>query len=1016
MLDIIWIIICAALVLLMQAGFTCLETGLVRNKNSINVAIKNLMDLCLSGAVFWLFGFGLMFGDSFLGLLGTDHFIFSGSYTPLQYAFFLFQIMFCGTAITIVSGAVAERMSFFGYGLISIMVASVIYPVTGHWAWGGFLDGETQGWLGRLGFIDFAGSTVVHSVGGWCALAAIIVIGPRIGRFESNEKIPGSSLPLSVLGALILLFGWFGFNGGSTLAASESIPLILLNTFLAAIFGCIAAAIYITLKTKNTEVGACINGLLGGLVAITACCHVVTPIASVLIGAIAGIIVCIGEQLLEKYKVDDVVGAVPVHLFAGIWGTLALPLLSSSENWGTGLNIWQQFQVQLLGVCTIGLYVFTVSFALLKIINYFYPLRVSQEAEIKGLNISEHMASTEIYNLLGAMQQQESQGDFRQAVTVEPFTEAGQIAKQYNNVLARVNTEINSREKALNDFKNSESRKGAILNASLDCIVAINTQGQILEFNIAAEKCFGLSAARVLNRSFIDLFVPGVAQKEFSESLKGLFSINSNIALNHHNEITLLRVHGLEFPAELSITQADLLGKKLKEFTFHIRDITKQLEMQNKMHELAFHDVLTGLFNRNYFKEKLAYEISFANRHRSNCLLMFLDLDHFKDINDTLGHEAGDQLLRHVAASLNKCVRAEDIICRWGGDEFLILFPNLEKHDIASTKAEEIIQILHAPISVNGREVFAQVSIGLAISKYGKVEAQQLIQRADMAMYEAKQQGRNTYCFFLPEMEEKLNQRVYIELELRNALKNEEFILYYQPKVDCQKGCLVGFEALLRWQHPEKGLIPPSVFIPILEQSSLINDVTNFVIQTTCQQLNAWKAEGLTVLSVAVNLSMKDFQLDDCYDRVRDALQKHNIQGHLLELEITETMLAKNTDQCIRLMNRLQKMDIKFSVDDFGTGYSSMSYLKKFPIDTLKIDRAFVRECDVNKEDAAICNAIIALGKSLGLKIIAEGVETQSQLDFLKQTECEVYQGFLFSRPLPVEQISTLLLESTRND
>ena len=966
----------------------------------------------MSSAVFWLFGFGLMFGDSFLGLLGSDDFMFSGDYTPLQYAFFLFQVMFCGTAITIVSGAVAERMSFWGYGFICIMVAGVIYPVTGHWAWNGALTGATQGWLGRLGFIDFAGSTVVHSVGGWCALAAIIIIGPRIGRFEGNAKIPGSSLPLSVLGALLLLFGWFGFNGGSTFAADDSIPLIVLNTFLAAVFGCLSAAIYSTLKTKTTEVNACINGLLGGLVAITACCHVMTPLASAFIGASAGVIVCTGEQLLIKYKIDDAIGVVPVHLFSGIFGTLALPLLSSSENWGTGLNTWQQFQVQLLGVCSIGLYVFTVSFTLFKILNYFYPLRVSEEAEIKGLNISEHMASSEIYNLLGAMQRQEQQGDFKQAVVVEPFTEAGQIAKQYNRVLARVNTEINARDQVLNDFKNSESRKGAILNASLDCILTINTQGQIKEFNLAAEKCFGLSAPRVFNCNFIELFVPPTAHKEFTESLNGFFSVNSSIALNQHNKITLQRIHGIEFPAELSITQADLLGKKLKEFTFHIRDITKQVEMQNKMHQLAFYDPLTKLFNRHYFKDKLSQEIAFANRHRNSLLLMFLDLDHFKDVNDTLGHDAGDLLLRHVAESLSSCVRNDDIVCRWGGDEFLILFPGLEKHNVASIKAQEILQALCLPIIAEGRELYAQVSIGIAISQYGKVESQQLIQRADMAMYEAKQQGRNTYCFFLPEMEEKINQRFYIESELRNAVKNEEFFLQYQPKVNCQTGVIDGFEALLRWQHPEKGLISPGIFIPILEQSNLINEVTNFVIRSVCQQLNKWEAKGLTVLPVAVNLSMKDFQLDGCYQRVCDALQKHHIHGSSLELEITETMLAKNTEQCISLMSRLQKMDIKFSVDDFGTGYPSMSYLKKFPINTLKIDRAFVSECDVNKEDAAICRAIVALGKSLGLKIIAEGVETQSQLDFLKQTECDVYQGFLFSRPLPVDEIDALLIEN----
>ncbi len=1012
--DLFWISLCAALVLLMQAGFTCLEAGLVRHKNSINVAAKNLMDFCVSGAVFWLLGFTLMFGQSWQGWIGLQGISISSHQQSYYYAFLLFQLMFCGTATTIISGAVAERMSFMGYMIVAVLVSGIIYPIAGHWAWNGLFEGQSSGWLAQAGFIDFAGSSVVHSVGGWCALAAVLIIGPRIGRFEHNQGIPASSLPLAVLGAMFLWFGWFGFNGGSTLAASNDIPLILINSFLAAVFGGLFAAAICYLRNRKIHITSCINGVLGGLVAVTASCNIIQPSAAVLLGSVSGVLICVTERFMCSKRIDDVVGAVPVHLLCGIWGTLAIPFLSSPDLWGTGLSVWQQFLVQLQGVAVIGLFSFASSYTLLRCINMFYSLRVSPRAEQLGLNIVEHNASNEIYELLKQMQFQEKQGDFSTKVSEEPFTEAGQIAHQYNNILDRVNHEIFSREQALENFKQSESRKGAILNAALDCIVTIDTDGNIQEFNLAAEKCFGLGANRVLKHNFVDMFVPENARSNFLDSLGTHFSISSELALNRHNRITLQRIPGDEFPAELSITQVELGESKLiKEYTFHIRDISRQVEMHDKMQTLAFNDVLTGLYNRYFFKERLIQEIDFASRHRSNVLIMFLDLDQFKNINDTLGHEAGDRLLCHVADLLTQSLRAEDIVSRWGGDEFIILFTGLTSKQAAS-KAEEIIEILRTPITIEGRELFAQTSIGIAESNDGRISAENLIQRADMAMYEAKQNGRNTYCFFLPEMEEKVSHRFFYENELKNALKNDEFLIHYQPKVSCDSGEVVGFEALIRWMHPEKGLIPPGIFIPILEESSLINDVTNWVVDHVCLQLHTWKAKQLPMLPVAINLSVKDFMLDDCYDRIRGALLKYQVPGKAIELEITETMLATNTDKCINLMHKLKKMDISFSVDDFGTGYSSMSYLKKFPLDTLKIDRAFVSECNIDHEGGAICQAIVALGKSLGLKIIAEGVETDDQLAFIKETECDVYQGFLFSRPLPVDEAERLLADQSQ--
>jgi len=1013
MQDIIWIIIASAFVLLMQAGFICLETGMVRSKNSINVAIKNLMDLCLCSAIFWSVGYGIMFGSSMNGLIGTDHFFFDANYPPKTLAFFVFQMMFCGTAITIISGAVAERMSFSGYMLVSALTSILIYPVIGHWTWSGVLDGKLTGWLGKAGFIDFAGSTVVHSVGGWVALAAVIIIGPRTGRFEKgNRKIQGSNLTFSVLGVILLWFGWFGFNAGSTLAVSENIPLIIINTCLAAVFGALSAILVQYKFTQTINVLSAINGVLGGLVAITASCHLMLPQATVAIAIVAGGVVVLGERLLERLRIDDAINVIPVHLFCGIWGSLALVFFSSEELWNTGLDFFQQLSIQLTGIVAVGLYSFFISYISLKLINIWFPLRVSLEEELMGLNVSEHGATTETLELFNEMSNHSQKGDFSKPVYVEPFTEAGQIATQYNHVLSRVNEEITQRESAIDSFKTSESRRDAILSTALDCIICIDTKGNIIEFNPAAEKCFGYSQQRVKARNFIDYFIPNEQKEDFKNNLENNFSINSRLSLNRHNKITLLRMHGVEFTAELTITQVVINHKQAKEFNLHIRDITQQIKIQKKMTKLAYHDPLTDLYNRSYFIKKLQQEIDFSCRHNTSLTLMFLDLDQFKSINDNLGHEVGDVVLKEVAKRLNGTIREGDIICRWGGDEFIILFSGLSKQSIICKKAEGILKDINAPFNHQGIELAIRTSIGITQSSHNNLLHEQLVQQADMALYAAKDEGRNTFCFFVPEMEEKANKKFFYEAELRLALEQEQFYMVYQPKVCCQDNSIQSMEALIRWNHPKEGLISPAVFIPILEESTLMEDVTQWVLKSICKQIAEWKQQQLCDFYVAVNISGRDFLLQNFDDQVKNILHKYQIEGHYLEFEITETVLANNTEHCIEVMKKIKQLGIRFAIDDFGTGYSSMSYLKKFPIDTLKIDKAFIDHCDSKTEDRAICTAIISLAKSLNLELVAEGVETEDQLKFLKEMNCDLYQGYLFSRPLPVSEVYPLILES----
>ncbi len=459
LIDILWVLLSAGLVLLMQAGFLCLEAGMTRSKNSINVAIKNLADFGIAVVLFWAFGFALMFGATKGGWIGWSHF-----FTPVGQdrawlaTFFLFQVMFCGTAVTIISGAVAERARFAGYIIVSALVSGLIYPIFGHWAWGGNFEGAS-GWLAVRGFVDFAGSTVVHSVGAWAALAMALVIGARIGRFPEGgapRNIPGSNLPVTMLGVLLLWIGWIGFNGGSTLAMNEQVPGIIANTMLAAAAGLITALFLVWSFYKYPDAAMAMNGALAGLVAITASSFAVSAMSAVIIGGIGAVFMLSVRYLLERLHIDDVVGAIPVHGGAGVWGTIAVALFGKPEILATGLTRVEQLLAQLTGIGIGFLLAFGVTYILLLIINRILPLRVTPEQEYVGLNVAEHRATTEILDLLTEMDTQAKTQDSSLRVKVEPFTEIGQIAQQYNQVMDGL-------EKADQELKAEQQKSEALL-------------------------------------------------------------------------------------------------------------------------------------------------------------------------------------------------------------------------------------------------------------------------------------------------------------------------------------------------------------------------------------------------------------------------------------------------------------------------------------------------------------------------------------------------------------------------
>ena len=499
-LDTFWLLICAILVFLMQAGFMCLETGLSRNKNSINVALKNVSDFGISVVVFWAFGFALMYGTSVSGLFGTKFFFFTTKVAGYQ-TYFVFQAMFVATAATIISGAVAERLKFFSYIIITLLVSGLFYPIVGHWSWAFNFENPAQkfGWLGQLGYLDFAGASVVHSVGGWIALSVLLVVGNRTGRFREDDKkksFQGSNTPMAALGALILWFGWFGFNGGANGAMDLKIPLILINTFLSASFGLIFSSVMGIIVLKKPEPLFMITGPLAGLVSITASCAYVDPTHAIIIGSIGGIISGSTIVLLEKIKIDDVVSAIPVHLACGIWGTIAVALFANFELMGVEKTRLEQIYIQLIGISSIGAFCFIGSYLILKTINSFFPLRVSKIHEELGLNISEHNASTDTHELLEVLTNQAKSDNYSSRAPQDPFTESGIIGTQYNVIMNK----LEQSEKQKNKWKNRVSK---------EIKLAMNVQQRLMpKRDIENYPIFGLNIpAREISGDFYDFYL-----------------------------------------------------------------------------------------------------------------------------------------------------------------------------------------------------------------------------------------------------------------------------------------------------------------------------------------------------------------------------------------------------------------------------------------------------------------------------------------------------------------------------
>jgi diguanylate cyclase (GGDEF)-like protein len=472
---------------------------------------------------------------------------------------------------------------------------------------------------------------------------------------------------------------------------------------------------------------------------------------------------------------------------------------------------------------------------------------------------------------------------------------------------------------------------------------------------------------------------------------------------------TLVRRDGIEIPIEDSVAPIHDRGGQASGAVIVFRDVSAAHAMAVQMTHSAQHDFLTGLPNRMLLSDRVSQAIALAARHKNRVAVLFLDLDGFKHINDSLGHPIGDKLLQSVAKRLVDGVRDSDTVSRQGGDEFVVLLSDLAQPEDAIISVNRMLMMLAAPHFIGQHDLCVTASIGVSIYPDDGLNAETLIKNADTAMYQAKENGRQSYQFFKPAMNVRAVERQSIEESLRRALERQEFALHYQPKIDLRTGAITGAEALIRWTHPTRGMVPPVQFIPVAEECGLILPISNWVLREACKQARAWVDAGLPMTNMAVNISAMEFRDDNFVDRVFAILEETGLDPGSLELELTESVLMKRVESAASVLQALRARGVQLAVDDFGTGYSSLSYLRKFPVDALKIDQSFVRQITTSPDETSIVTAVISMGRSLKLRVVAEGVETLEELEFLRAHQCDEAQGYFFSRPVPPRQFAVLL-------
>jgi len=572
--------------------------------------------------------------------------------------------------------------------------------------------------------------------------------------------------------------------------------------------------------------------------------------------------------------------------------------------------------------------------------------------------------------------------------------------------------DITAQKEAELALRQSEEQTRLIIESASQAYIAIDAQGRIIDWNAQAESTFGWSRKEALGEPLEETIMPIAQRAAHRAGLARYLATGDGRMVGKRVEVTALHKDGHEFLAELTIWPVGS-GDDIH-FSALVHDITLRKELEMQLQHQAFHDSLTGLANRALFRDRVAHALARQARSHGAVSVLFSDLDDFKTVNDSLGHDAGDQLLVAVAERLRAVMRPEDTTARFGGDEFAIL---LEETDEAGTRraGERILESLRSPFEFHGRQVVMRASIGAAVTSDSGTEPDDLLRQADLAMYTAKTSGKGRFAFYEPRMHEAAVTRMELKGDLEAAIANKDFELHYQPIIDLRTGHVTGVEALIRWRHAERGLVLPAEFIPIAEETGLIVPLGRWVIGEACRQLNAWTAEGrlsgprLERLTMWVNLSARQLQEPEFVQTIADELKSSGVRPERLTLEITESGLMADLDQSTATLHRLRALGLRLAIDDFGTGYSSLSYLERLPVEVLKIDRSFTAAIGHGRDVPVLVRSIVKLGQTLHMEVLAEGIETAEQLNKLRAIDCRLGQGFYFSPALPAAEVIELL-------
>jgi len=585
-------------------------------------------------------------------------------------------------------------------------------------------------------------------------------------------------------------------------------------------------------------------------------------------------------------------------------------------------------------------------------------------------------------------------GDLEQFIQAGSNDELGALSESFNQMVEEL-------RKSQGDLSSAHNYLESIFTSVPDAVIVFDSAGRILDCNPSSSAILGYEKKYLLGINFKNIFSDLVEAAELFAEIRSTGKVLER-------EVCFLLRDGPEVPFSISISSLTLDQDNGNNFICIAHSIARRKEAEERITALAYSDHLTGLPNRALFFDRFEQAIAIAKRNDSQMALLFFDLDHFKDINDTLGHHAGDLLLKAVSSRLSSLLRSSNSFSRLGGDEFAFLCTTITQPQDAGVVANKIINLFQQPFEIDGNVVFTSASIGVVIYPGDGADSLTLLKNADLAMYSAKEKGRKTFSYFSNELNMKAQERADIEIGLRQALQLNQFSLLYQPQVELGSNRIFGMEALCRWEHLEFGNIPPDKFIPVAEQTGMIRQIGDWVLNTACRQCAEWHQGGM-FLSIAVNVSISQLQFSDFPERVKYALTESGLSPEYLELEITESLLMNSAEESMEMLSRLKSIGIKIAIDDFGTGYSSLSYLNKFSLDRIKIDKSFVREITVRDDSAQIVRAIVAIGHSLGLKVIAEGIETEEEQELLFKLSCDEAQGYLYSVPIPASEVAPLV-------